>query len=177
LGTTHGDYFYGEIPCTRQLNALEIADDYELNTGKVIGETFSHRDPDKIPAALVASHGPFAWGKDVFEAVHNAVVLEEVAMMAWHTIQLLDKGQVITINEQRTVVEDRRLFKDRRSYEDKKILNERRQSNERRQNNDRRREAMNAPVQPMQQELLDKHFLRKHGTGAYYGQTSTDLTH
>ncbi|MDR1832558.1 MAG: L-ribulose-5-phosphate 4-epimerase [Fusobacteriaceae bacterium] len=110
LGTTHGDYFYGEIPCTRLMTPAEIAGPYEKNTGMVIVETC--KNPDEIPAVLVASHGPFAWGKDAFEAVHNAVVLEEVAFMAWH--------------------------------------------------------CGNTP--PMQQELLDRHYLRKHGKNAYYGQ-------
>lgn len=110
LGTTHADYFYGDIPCTRELTGEEIAGDYELNTGKVIVETCA--TPKEIPAVLVASHGPFTWGKDGFEAVHNAVVLEEVAFMAWHC-----GGQP-----------------------------------------------------PMSSQLLDKHFLRKHGENAYYGQ-------
>ena len=112
LGTTHADYFYGEIPCTRLITDSEINGDYEKETGNVIVETFRHRSPDNIPAVLVASHGPFAWGKDAYEAVNNAVVLEEVAYMA------LQCENVI----------------------------------------------------PMQQTLLDKHYLRKHGEGAYYGQ-------
>ncbi len=116
LGTTHGDYFYGEIPCTRLMTAEEIAGEYEKETGAVIIETFRNRSPLDIPAVLVASHGPFAWGKDAHEAVHNAVVLEEVAYMAWHAVQ------------------------------------------------------MRPDLPPMQQELLDKHYLRKHGTHAYYGQ-------
>jgi L-ribulose-5-phosphate 4-epimerase len=115
-GTTHGDYFYGEIPCTRRMSPEEIRGAYERETGRVIVETFKNRDCDAIPAVLVHSHGPFSWGKDPAEAVHNAVVLEEVAMMAWH-IRLLTPG-----------------------------------------------------LQPMQGELLDKHYLRKHGAGAYYGQ-------
>ena len=115
LGTTHGDYFYGEIPCTRKMTEAEIAGRYELETGNVIVETFQGKDPMSIPAALVCSHGPFTWGKDAFEAVHNAVVLEEVAHMAWHTL------------------------------------------------------SMN-PDMVMQQELLDRHYLRKHGKNAYYGQ-------
>lgn len=116
-GTTHGDYFYGEIPCTRAMTREEIAGAYELETGKVIVERLQDVDPDSVPAVLVKSHGPFAWGKDAQDAVHNAVVLEEVAMMAWNT------------------------------------------------------EALKNTVQtPMQQELLDKHFLRKHGPNAYYGQ-------
>lgn len=116
LGTTHGDYFYGEIPCTRRMTAEEIGGRYELETGNVIVERFRHLDPDSIPAVLVHSHGPFCWGKDAKEAVHNAVVLEEVAFMAWHNL------------------------------------------------------ALDAALPPMQQELLDKHFLRKHGKNAYYGQ-------
>lgn len=114
LGTTHGDYFYGAIPCTRLMTAQEIKGDYELETGKVIVETFKDKNPNDIPAVLVASHGPFTWGTDAFNAVHNAVVLEELAFMAWH-------------NEM-------------------------------------------SEIQPMQQELLDKHYLRKHGKDAYYGQ-------
>ncbi len=116
LGTTHGDYFYGEIPCTRRMTAEEIGGRYELETGNVIVERFRHLDPDSAPAVLVHSHGPFCWGKDANEAVHNAVVLEEVAFMAWHNL------------------------------------------------------ALDAALPPMQQELLDKHFLRKHGKNAYYGQ-------
>lgn len=116
LGTTHGDYFYGEIPCTRKMTAAEIAGEYEKETGTVIIETFQDKDPDAIPAVLVHSHGPFAWGVDAMNAVHNAVVLEEVAFMNFHTLMLEPK------------------------------------------------------IPPMQQELLDKHYLRKHGANAYYGQ-------
>ena len=118
LGTTHGDYFYGSIPCTRPMTPAEIAGEYEKETGNVIIETFrdGRIDPAQVPAVLVASHGPFAWGKDAMEAVHNAVVLEEVACMALHAMQL-DPG-----------------------------------------------------LGAMQQELLDKHYLRKHGKNAYYGQ-------
>lgn len=115
-GTTHGDYFYGEIPCTREMTTEEIGSDYEEETGNVIVEAFKGKNPDHIPAVLVASHGPFTWGKDAFEAVHNAVVLEEVAFMAWHS------------------------------------------------------EMMKNTIKPMQSELLDKHFFRKHGANAYYGQ-------
>ena len=115
-GTTHGDYFYGDIPCTRPMTATEIAGAYELETGNVIVETFTGKHPDQIPAVLVHSHGPFTWGKDPAEAVHHSVVLEELACMAFHT------------------------------------------------------EALNPKVKPMQQELLDKHYLRKHGKNAYYGQ-------
>lgn len=116
LGTTHGDYFYGEIPCTRKMTPDEIRGRYELETGNVIVETFHDKAPDDIPAVLVHSHGPFCWGKDPLNAVHNAVVLEEIAFMAWHN-QMMDPA---------------------------------------------------VPV--MQQELLDKHYLRKHGANAYYGQ-------
>ncbi len=116
LGTTHADYFYGEIPCTRKMTAAEIAGEYEKDTGTVIIETFRDKDPDAIPAVLVHSHGPFAWGVDAMNAVHNAVVLEEVAFMNFHAMMLEPK------------------------------------------------------ISPMQQELLDKHYLRKHGANAYYGQ-------
>lgn len=83
-GTTQADYFYGEIPCTRQMTSSEIAHDYEEQTGNVIAEHFEGIDPMTIPAVLVHSHGPFTWGTDAGDAVHNAIVLEEVAMMAWH---------------------------------------------------------------------------------------------
>ncbi len=116
LGTTHGDYFYGEIPCTRLMTPSEIGSEYELETGKVIVETFKDKNPDQIPAVLVASHGPFTWGKDANEAVHNAVVLEELAFMAWHNL------------------------------------------------------LRNPEISEMQKELIDKHYLRKHGANAYYGQ-------
>lgn len=118
LGTTQGDYFYGEIPCTREMTPEEIAGEYEKETGNVIVETFAGKDPAAIPAVLVHSHGPFTWGKDAAEAVHNAVVLEEVAFMNFHSLQL------------------------------------------------------NPKQTRMQQELLDKHYLRKHGKNAYYGQTA-----
>ncbi len=123
LGTTHGDYFYGEIPCTRRLKHREIQGDYEKNTGLVIVETLNAKklDPVEMPAALVASHGPFTWGRDCMEAVHNAVVLETLAEMALKTTQI---SGLMTLN----------------------------------------------PAQPMQKALLDKHFLRKHGKNAYYGQ-------
>jgi L-ribulose-5-phosphate 4-epimerase len=88
LGTTHADYFHGPIPVTRQLTDEEIAGDYVGNTGRVIAETFAARDPMAVPAALVASHGPFAWGPTPDGAVHNAVVLEAVAKMAFHTLVL-----------------------------------------------------------------------------------------
>ena len=115
-GTTHGDYFYGEIPCPREMTPAEIGGAYEQETGNVIVETFADKSTDDIPAVLVHSHGPFTWGKDPMEAVHHAVVLEEVAFMAFHT------------------------------------------------------EAIASGKEPMQQVLLDKHYLRKHGKNAYYGQ-------
>ena len=115
-GTTHGDYFYGEIPCTRKMTPDEIAGAYELETGNVIVETFAEQSPADIPAVLVHSHGPFVWGTDPMNAVHNAVVLEELAFMAFHT------------------------------------------------------EALAPGKETMQRELLDKHYLRKHGANAYYGQ-------
>ena len=117
-GTTQGDYFYGEIPCTRKMTPTEIAGAYEKETGTVIIETFRTRgiDADSVPAVLVNSHGPFTWGTDAMNAVHNAVVLEEVAFMALQA------------------------------------------------------RTLNPSLQPMQQELLDKHYLRKHGKNAYYGQ-------
>jgi L-ribulose-5-phosphate 4-epimerase len=116
LGTTHGDYFYGEIPCTRRMTQAEIQGEYEKETGLVIEETFADQNPDFIPAVLVHSHGPFVWGSDPMNAVHNAVVLEEIAFMNFHTLML------------------------------------------------------DPEIPPMQQDLLDKHYLRKHGANAYYGQ-------
>ena len=116
LGTTHADYFHGAIPCTRQLTARETKTDYELNTGRVIIERFRKLKPLHFPGVLVASHGPFAWGADVADAVHNAVVLEFVAQLARETISL------------------------------------------------------NPKVKPMPAVLMDKHFFRKHGPRAYYGQ-------
>lgn len=121
LGTTHGDYFYGDIPCTRRMTADEIGGEYELETGNVIIETFNGIDPMSIPGVLVHSHGPFAWGGSPMEAVHNAVVMEEVAFMDWHAMVL--------------------------------------------------ESTLGQPASGrMQQELLDKHYLRKHGANAYYGQ-------
>ncbi len=120
MGTTQGDYFYGDIPCTRKMTPEEIAGEYELETGNVIIETFKDIDPMTIPAVLVHSHGPFTWGADAMNAVHNAVVLEEVAFMDFHAM------------------------------------------------------AMNPQAGRMQQELLDKHYLRKHGKNAYYGQGTPD---
>lgn len=119
LGTTQADYFYGAIPCTRLMSEQEIHADYELETGKVIIETFIERelDPNEVPGVLVHSHGPFAWGNDAVNAVHNAVVMEECAMM----------DAIASL-------------------------------------------LRNNEVEPMQQVLLDKHFKRKHGPDAYYGQ-------
>lgn len=115
LGTTHADTFYGDIPCTRKLTPEEIAGKYEEETGNVIVETFEGRNIMDVPAVLVQSHGPFTWGANPRKAVENAVILEEVAMMAWHSL------------------------------------------------------AMNPEVR-FQQELADKHYFRKHGPNAYYGQ-------
>lgn len=116
MGTTQADYFYGEIPCTRAMTPGEIAGEYEKETGTVIIEAFRGIDPMDIPAVLVKSHGPFAWGSDAMNAVHNAVVLEEIAFMNYHAM------------------------------------------------------GINPAAGRMQQELLDKHYLRKHGANAYYGQ-------
>lgn len=115
-GTTHADYFYGEIPCARNLTEKEIEDGYEKNTGLVIIETFQGKNPVYVPGVLCKNHGPFTWGKDAAEAVHNAVVLEEVAKMNLYT------------------------------------------------------ELLNHQVQPAPQCMQDKHFMRKHGPNAYYGQ-------
>ena len=120
LGTTHADYFYGNIPCTRALSDQEIQNDYEYNTGKVIVETIGDNDPVAIPGIIVKEHGPFSWGKDAAQAVHNAVVMEVVADMALQTLQI------------------------------------------------------NAQVDHINQALLDKHYLRKHGANAYYGQSSSN---
>jgi L-ribulose-5-phosphate 4-epimerase len=119
LGTTHADYFYGAVPCTRAMTPEEITGAYEKETGAVIIETFQKRciDFDAVPGVVVANHGPFTWGKDALLAVHNAVVLEEVARMAFGVFQL------------------------------------------------------NPAMTGIRQELLDKHYLRKHGKGAYYGQS------
>lgn len=119
LGTTQADYFYGDIPCTRLMSEKEIHGEYEYETGKVIIETFQEKglDADTMPGVLVHSHGPFAWGKYPFDAVHNAVVMEECAAMAFVSVML-----------------------------------------------------QGGYAQPMQQVLLDKHFKRKHGPNAYYGQ-------
>ncbi|MBO4425298.1 MAG: L-ribulose-5-phosphate 4-epimerase [Spirochaetales bacterium] len=116
MGTTHADYFYGPIPCTRALTDDEINGAYEKNTGLVIIETFRDIDPDAVPGVLVRNHGPFAWGTDAANAVHNAVVMEEVAFMNYHAMTL-------------------------------------------------------RPLAPcVSQTLLDKHYYRKHGKNAYYGQ-------
>ena len=115
-GTTHADYFYGEIPCVRNLTKEEIDEAYELNTGILIAEYFKNKDYVAMPGVLCKNHGPFAWGKDPFEAVHNAVVLEEVAKMATRT------------------------------------------------------EMINAEAKPAPKVLQDKHYYRKHGANAYYGQ-------
>ncbi len=115
-GTTHADYFYGDIPCTRELTAAETQYDYETNTGRVIVEAFKLLNPDAIPGVVAANHGPFAWGKDAAEAVHNAVVLEEVAKMAM-------------------------LMK-----------------------------TIDSESKPINRYILDKHYNRKHGENAYYGQ-------
>jgi len=116
LGTTHADYFFGDIPCTRDMTAEEINGEYEKETGTVIIETFKNIDPLSVPAVLVKNHGPFAWGKSASEAVHNAVVLEEIASMNYHA------------------------------------------------------ERINPDIKPMPRVLLEKHYLRKHGKNAYYGQ-------
>ncbi|HHB7069137.1 TPA: L-ribulose-5-phosphate 4-epimerase [Klebsiella pneumoniae] len=116
LGTTHADYFFGDIPCTRALSAQEVDEAYELNTGQVIIETLGEANPLHTPGIVVYQHGPFAWGKDAHEAVHNAVVMEEVARMAW-----IARG-------------------------------------------------INRQLQPIDSWLMNKHFQRKHGPNAYYGQ-------
>lgn len=116
FGTTHADYMYGEIPCLRNLSKEEIDEDYEKNTGKLIVEFMKDKEVTKIPAVLLKNHGPFTWGKDAFDAVHNAVVLEEVAKMAMFT------------------------------------------------------ESINSDAMETPQEVQDKHYFRKHGANAYYGQ-------
>jgi len=117
LGTTHADYFYGEVPCTRKLTKKEIEGNYETETGNVIVEAFVNLSPQAMPGVLVNCHGPFTWGSSPSEAVYNAVVLEEVAKMAFRTLKLKDVAQI-------------------------------------------------------EQALLDKHYLRKHGKNAYYGQNN-----
>jgi L-ribulose-5-phosphate 4-epimerase len=116
LGTTHADQFHGPVPLTRLLLEAEVAEGYEINTGKVIIERFAGLDPMELPAVLVAGHGPFAWGRTADEAVETALVLEKVAKMAYGT-----------------------MFIDRH-------------------------------LSPLDAHIMDKHFLRKHGPGAYYGQ-------
>ena len=117
LGTTHADYFHGPVPVTDEMTPQEIAGEYEKETGTVIIRRFAHIDPDAVPVVLVAGHGPFAWGKDADDAVHNAAALEYIARMAAHSF------------------------------------------------------AVNPGARPVSRELHDKHFFRKHGAGAYYGQT------
>lgn len=116
MGTTHADYFYGDIPCTRKMTDEEINGEYEKETGTVIIEAFEGKSAADIPGVVVHSHGPFAWGTDAMNAVHNAVVMEEVAFMDWHAMMI------------------------------------------------------NPEMGVMQKTLLDKHYLRKHGKNAYYGQ-------
>lgn len=116
LGTTHADYFYGAVPVTRCLEKDEIEGDYEARTGEAIVARFRGLDPMRVPAVLVACHGPFCWGADAAAAAHHAVVLEEIAQVAYHTVTL------------------------------------------------------NHAAPPISTALLDRHFLRKHGAGAYYGQ-------
>lgn len=118
LGTTGADYFYGDIPVTRMLAYDEIKSDYELNTGKVIVETFQNKalNPEQMPAVLIAGHGPFTWGKDAASSVEAAVVLEQIALMALKTSSIA------------------------------------------------------SPLERLPQALIDKHYLRKHGANAYYGQ-------
>src|SRR5699024_111050 len=95
LGTTHADYFYGSIPCTRKMTSDEIKNEYELQTGKVIVETFKNIDYNSIPGVLVHSHGPFVWGDDALNAVHNAVVLEEISKMAWRNMSIFENPKPI----------------------------------------------------------------------------------
>ena len=116
LGTTHADYFFGDIPCTRALSEEEVREEYELNTGKVIVEMLGNSNPLHTPGMVVYQHGPFAWGKNAADAVHNAVVMEEVARMAW-----IARG-------------------------------------------------INPSLKPIDDYLMNKHFMRKHGPNAYYGQ-------
>lgn len=115
FGTTHADHYYGDVPCTRKLKDSEIEENYELNTGKVITETFGTVNVLTVPSVLVHSHGPFCWGENPEKAVYNAIALEEIAKMAFYTV-LLGRNE------------------------------------------------------PVEKSLLDKHFKRKHGTDAYYGQ-------
>ena len=117
MGTTHADYFYGAVPCTRPLTKAEVEGEYEANTGALIVETLQGKDYNSLPGVLVHGHGPFTWGRNAADAVHNSVVLEEVAKMAFRTLVLGNSS-------------------------------------------------------PIKQFLLDKHYLRKHGKDAYYGQKS-----
>lgn len=119
-GTTHADYIYGSVPCTRDLTKEEVERAYELETGNVIADHFEQNqlNPLHVPCVLIHSHGPFTWGKDAMEAVHNAVVLEEVAMMAWHTEGVAERNA----------------------------------------------------IEPLPSYVAEKHFMRKHGPNAYYGQ-------
>jgi L-ribulose-5-phosphate 4-epimerase len=119
FGTTHADYFHGPVPVTECLNEVQIAGEYELETGKAICRAFSEPDSNAVPAVLVAGHAPFCWGENAAAAAHNAVILEYVAKMAYHTV------------------------------------------------------LINAESAPLARELHDKHFLRKHGRNAYYGQVKT----
>lgn len=116
FGTTHADFFYGDVPCTRKLTKDEIENDYEKETGNVIVETFEHKNENEIPAVLVRGHGPFTWGKDPFDAVYNSVVLEEVSKMAYYNLNI------------------------------------------------------NGRLGKLDSYILNKHYFRKHGKNAYYGQ-------
>ena len=116
FGTTHADHFHGAVPCTRELTPAEVADDYELNTGRVIEERFHDLDAEAFPGVLVAGHGPFTWGPTPRKAVENAVALEQIAAMALDTLRL------------------------------------------------------DPDAEPAPSYVLDKHYFRKHGPGAYYGQ-------
>lgn len=115
LGTTHADYFYGPVPVTRRLTEAETKNDYEFNTGQVIAEALGDKDPLTMAAVLVNSHGPFAWGETTVKAVHNAVILEEIARVAYLSVNISSPDEI-------------------------------------------------------EKHLLDRHYLRKHGSGAYYGQ-------
>jgi L-ribulose-5-phosphate 4-epimerase len=116
LGTTHADHFFNEVPCTRFLTSKETEDGYEVNTGKVIIETFKNRDYISTPGVLVAGHAPFTWGKDVKDAIKNSIILEEIAKMAYFTI------------------------------------------------------VLNRDIDILPKHIIKKHYYRKHGENAYYGQ-------